>query len=43
MILTTYAVSPRVCVKVKGTFIWAGVNSAGSNSAGTLVEMNTLV
>lgn len=43
MILTTYVSSPRVCVKVKGTTIWAGVNSAASTAAGTLTETNTFV
>eukprot|EP00347_Sterkiella_histriomuscorum_P024339 403331469 len=43
MILPTYVSTPRVCVKIKGTTIWAGVNAAGSSAAGTLVETNTFV
>lgn len=43
MIHPTYTVSTRLCVKVKANAIWAGVNSAGSTSAGTFVEASTLV
>jgi len=43
MILASFAVSHRACVKIKGTTIWAGVNPAAPTVAGTLSEIDTLV